>query len=216
MKRVRRPIFNLPNCLTLSRFLFAPIMLCLILDMQDPRDDPSAWTTSLWGAAVLLATLATDLFDGSLARARGEVTNFGKIMDPVADSTFFMTLLFGLANSRRFGEHVSLWLPILVLYREVAMQIFRRYAALAGNAVPAKFAGKAKMAIQSAVVAAFFFCVLARDWSFKAGNPLISEEFLQTLSTAAGFVTVAVNLLSLIEYARDVPELMAEYAPPEN
>lgn len=211
--RKRRPLFNLPNALTLSRFFFAPIMLYLVLNLRDPASDVGAWRTSLWVVIVLVVTLLTDLFDGAVARARREVTNFGKIMDPVADSTFFMTLLFGLSACPRFGAEITIWMPILVLYREVAMHILRRYAALKGHAVPAKLSGKAKMFTQSLVTAAFFLAVFVRDWSF-ANSPdgaLISEQSLRSFAFATGVFTVVVNLLSLIEYSRDVPELIAEY-----
>ena len=122
----RRPLFNLPNVMTLSRFVFAPIMLILVERSRDPDYYPETWKTSLAIVIVLAVTLLTDLFDGMVARARKEVTNFGKIMDPVADSTFFMTLLFGLSACERWGDEVSLWFPILILYREIAMHILRR------------------------------------------------------------------------------------------
>ncbi len=211
--RKRRPLFNLPNILTLSRFVCAPIMLWLILNLRNPETYVAAWKTSLWLAIILVVALFTDLIDGAVARARAEVTNFGKIMDPVADSTMFMTLLFGLSASQRFGAAVSIWIPILVLYREIAMQILRRYAALKGNAVPAKLSGKIKMFSQSVATAIFFVLVFIRDWTFanSQNGALISEGALSTIVFWVAVFTVIVNLLSLIEYSRDVPELIAEY-----
>lgn len=216
--RTRRRLFNLPNCLTLSRFLFAPVILALLQHMNDPAYDRNAWRISLAITIVLAVTLLTDLFDGMVARARGEVTNFGKIMDPVADSTFFMTLLFGLSACSRFGDSVSLWFPVLVLYREIAMHILRRYAALKGHAVPAKMSGKIKMFSQSVATALFFLLALARDWmTARTGTSPITEEFLRGFAFCLACFTVAVTWWSMIEYFRDVPELIAEYtndAPP--
>lgn len=211
--RKRRPLFNLPNCLTLSRFFFAPVMLVLVLGMSDPAADPGAWKISLTAVVVLIVTLLTDLIDGTVARARGEVTNFGKIMDPVADSTFFMTLLFGLSACPRFGAWVSLWFPILVLYREIAIHILRRYAALKGHAVPAKRSGKIKMFSQSVATAVFFALVFLRDYCYAgpADTFFVSENFLRHFVFYLSLFTVAVNYWSLIEYSRDVPELVAEY-----
>ncbi len=199
--------------MTLSRFVFAPIMLIVVMRMRDPAGDPDAWKMSLVAVLVLGVTLLTDLFDGTMARARGEVTNFGKIMDPVADSTFFMTLLFGLSACPRFGDWVSLWFPILVLYREIAIHILRRYAALKGHAVPAKRSGKIKMFTQSLATAAFFVLVLIRDWTYvgNAGGSPVGEPFLREFVFYLSLYTVAVNYWSLIEYSKDVPELVAEY-----
>ncbi|MCC8181204.1 MAG: CDP-alcohol phosphatidyltransferase family protein [Planctomycetes bacterium] len=210
--RKRRPIFNLPNCLTLSRFVFAPIMLWLILNMADPGVNRDAWKITLAILILLIIALLTDLFDGWTARQRKEVTQFGKIMDPVADSTFFMTLLFALSACDRFGESVSLWFPMLVLYREIAIQILRRYAALKGNAVPAKMSGKIKMFTQSVLTAFFFLLVLIRDMGMAFYRHVwISENFLHNFVLFLALYTVAVNYWSLIEYSRDVPELVAEY-----
>jgi Phosphatidylglycerophosphate synthase len=210
--RKRRRLINLPNCLTLSRFFFAPVVLVLLHFMNDPDFDANAWKVSLAIVVILAVTLLTDLFDGMVARARGEVTNFGKIMDPVADSTFFMTLLFGLSACPRFGEHVSLWFPMLILYREIAMHILRRYAALKGHAMPAKMSGKIKMFAQSVATSLFFLLVLVRDWmTTHAGGSPISEGFLQSFAFYLSCFTVAVTYWSLIEYSKDVPELIAEY-----
>ncbi len=195
--RKRLPLFNLPNSLTLSRFALAPVILYLVQEMRDPEFSPGAWKISLAALVVLILTLLTDLFDGMVARARKEVTNFGKIMDPVADSTFFMTLLFGLSACERFGEEVSLWFPILVLYREIAMHILRRYAALKGHAAPAKRSGKIKTFTQGVFISVFFLLVFIRDW----------RVFVFLVSV----YTLAVTYWSLIEYAKDVPELVAEY-----
>ena len=209
--RKRRPLFNLPNALTLSRFFFAPVVLLLVEASRDPALDPGTWKISLAIVLVLAVTLLTDLFDGMVARARGEVTNFGKIMDPVADSTFFMTLLFGLSHCARWGDEVSLWFPVLVLYREIAMHILRRYAALKGNAVPAKMSGKIKMFTQSLATSLFFLLVLIRDWTAARGEAVIGEDFLRSFVFYLCCYTVAVTYWSLIEYWKDVPELVAEY-----
>lgn len=213
--RKRRSLLNAANVLTLSRFVFAPIMLWMVLRLGDPAAGGS-WGISLAALVILTLTLLSDLFDGTLARSRGEVTNFGKIMDPVADSTFFMTLLFGLASCQRFGGNITIWMPILVLYREVAIHILRRYAALKGNAVPAKLAGKIKMFSQSVLTYVFFLLVFLRDytWNRATGLALVDESFLQSFAFGLGIFTVAVNILSLIEYSRDVPELIAEYVQP--
>lgn len=210
----RRRIFNLPNCLTLSRFAAAPVMLWLVLAMRSPEINPDAWKTSLAALLLFVLTILTDLFDGMLARARHEVTLFGKIMDPVADSTFFVTTLFALHSSQRFGAAFPLWMPILVFYREVAMQILRRYAALKGNAMPAKFSGKAKTFIQFVALGFLLLMTLARDWTATAGKACMSESNLMAWGYWIGILMVAVNLLSLIEYSKDIPELMSEYAHP--
>lgn len=209
----RRRLFNLPNCLTLSRFILAPVIMILVQNMENPAYDVGAWKISLAALVVLVLALLTDLFDGMVARARKEVTNFGKIMDPVADSTFFMTLMFGLSACKRFGDYVSIWFPLLILYREIAMHILRRYAALKGRAAAAKMSGKIKMFAQSVLTSLFFLLVLVRDWmeAFSGGGSPISESLLGNFAFYLALFTVALTYWSLIEYSKDVPELIAEY-----
>jgi phosphatidylglycerophosphate synthase len=79
--------------------------------------------------------------------------------------------------------------------------------------------GKIKMFSQSVVTAFFFLAALARDWTTAGGGEsFITEGFLRGFAFALSCFTVAVTYWSLIEYCKDVPELVAEYtqdAPPE-
>ena len=202
-----RRLFNLANILTLSRFAAAPAMLWLILALAEPAAYPSAKWVSAAAFGLLILTLFTDLLDGWAARAYGVVTDFGKIMDPVADSTFFLTLLFGLSASPRFRDAFSVWLPIIVLFREVAMQVLRRYAALRSRILAAKFSGKAKMAVQSIAASVFFGLLCLSDLQYWPQQ----EAFLRHWLFWTGVLMVAVNLLSMVEYLREVPGLVKEW-----
>jgi len=200
---MKRRLLNPANALTLSRFLAAPVMLGIVLCLRAPGGTTSSW--SLVALILLVATILTDLFDGMVARAYRIVTDFGKIMDPVADSTFFMTLLFGLAASPRFS--LPIWIPMVVLWREVAMQVLRRYAALRGLVLAAKFSGKAKMAIQSTCMILFFLCLALSD----LGVCRVREILLTRALLASGVLIAVVNDLSLFEYAREIPTLVREW-----
>ena len=150
-------MWNLANILTLSRFVTAPIFLWLILSMPEEGDTTLAWTATI----LLLVTLLTDMLDGTVARACGAVTDFGKIMDPVADSTFFLTAILAFVVSDRFQAPV--WTALVVLYREIGMHVLRRYAALRGIVLAAKFSGKAKMVIQSFALILLLLLIVAAD-----------------------------------------------------
>lgn len=185
-------MWNLANGLTCSRFVMAPIMVWLLLSLQGEATKTLSWMA----LALLIVTLLTDMFDGIAARAQGQVTDFGKIMDPVADSTFFMTVLFGFSEADRFD--VPIWMPLIVLYREVAMHVLRRYAALRGIVLPARFSGKAKMVIQSVVTAALLLAVACRDSGW-----IVFDE--KQAAYWAVLTIVAANILSLPEYFRAFP-----------
>jgi len=226
----KRRLFNLANVLTLSRFAAAPILLALILALPSPRysfisiHEGSFYEGTLLSSPImaiaafllLSAALLTDLFDGRVARRYKIVTNFGKIMDPIADSTLFLTILFGFSVSERFREYFPIWFPLIVLYREIGIQILRRYGALKGMVLAAHWSGKAKMAIQSVLLLIWFAALAVFDtilymtpfneWSKLAWM----ETTLQISLWWIGLVIVVVNVLSLLEYLRKAPKLMEE------
>ncbi|MHC4872493.1 MAG: CDP-diacylglycerol--glycerol-3-phosphate 3-phosphatidyltransferase [Planctomycetota bacterium] len=191
---------NLANYLTLSRFLTAPLFLYLITRL----DNSNSGSISIIAAVVVIVTLLTDMFDGYAARAQNNVTNFGKIMDPVADSTFFLTALFAFSASDRFD--VPIWLPIIVLYREIGMHVLRRYAALSGVVLAAKVSGKTKMVIQSVLLVAIMLLISIADNNWY-------EVAVQTLNNIV-FWSIAiiafVNVVSMIEYLGEIPKMRKE------
>ncbi|MFH0911944.1 MAG: CDP-alcohol phosphatidyltransferase family protein [Planctomycetota bacterium] len=189
-------MWNLANALTLSRFVTAPVFLALVLSMER-----GAVAVDLAALGILIVTLLSDLFDGYLARNQRTVTRFGKIMDPVADSTFFLTALFAFAASPRF--QAPIWMPLVVLYREIGMQVLRRYAALSGEVLPASLSGKVKMFVQSVILLGILAGILLRDAAWLTISP---EALRRGVAWAIGLI-VAVNLLSLIQYLFEIPRL---------
>lgn len=129
---------NLPNKLTILRMLMVPLFIaCFFLDRWIP------WWNWLAAGVFFLADM-TDVVDGYLARSRNLVTNFGKLMDPIADK-----LLFGSA----FILLTWLgWLPpvlcIVFIGREFIISGFRLVTAAAGTVIAANWTGKVKATLQ--------------------------------------------------------------------
>lgn len=71
-------MLNIPNCLSLSRIVLVPVFCMLYLNARRPSD-------FLWAGGVLLLSGLTDLLDGQIARRRHQVTQLGKLLDPLAD-----------------------------------------------------------------------------------------------------------------------------------
>lgn len=195
-------LFNLPNCMTLFRFPASPLMAWFILSYDASGKRPeTAWISIAIGILAILVFLS-DFYDGRVARHFGIVTDFGKIMDPIADSTFFMSLLFAFAAAPRF--QLSIWFGLLVLYREVAIQILRRYAALTGTVLAAGWAGKLKMLVQSIGMGCVAALILLNDWDLW----VVGEECLRAFVWWVSLGIVIVNLVSLAVYAPDFPRLI--------
>jgi CDP-diacylglycerol--glycerol-3-phosphate 3-phosphatidyltransferase len=100
---------TLPNALSLMRILFL-VPILYLLRRPDPASD-------LWAFVLLLVAGLSDLLDGFLARARGEVSPSGKIVDPLADKILIGGLILYLAMARQF----PLWLVALVLVRDLGL-----------------------------------------------------------------------------------------------
>ena len=134
---------KIPNWLTYSRLGLIPVFVLLMVD-------PSAWMVHLATLVFILAAL-TDLFDGYLARRYQAVSDFGKLLDPVADKILVMTALVMLTSLRSdvYGEPwVPGWMVVLVLAREIWISGLRAVAASRGKIVAASVTGKYKSGFQ--------------------------------------------------------------------
>src|SRR5256714_9782511 len=115
-------------------------------------------------AAIVFATASlTDAIDGYLARSRRWVTNFGKLMDPIADKLLIIAALIALVSLHRVAD----WVAMVVIAREFAVTALRMAATSQGVVLPAGTFGKAKTILQGAMV---FPLVTARSPAW--GGPL--------------------------------------------
>ena len=129
---------NLPNKLTLLRMALVPVFIaCFYLDAILP------WWNYLAAAVMFIASL-TDVIDGRIARSRNLVTNFGKLMDPIADKLLFCSAFIMLTGRG--------WLPaiftVLFIGREFIISGFRLVATNQGTVIAANWLGKAKTLFQ--------------------------------------------------------------------
>src|ERR1700740_3843167 len=86
---------NLPNLLTVLRIMLVPVLVVALLG-NSPAGDVLA-------AVVFALASLTDFVDGYLARARGSVTTFGKLMEPLADKLLIVAALMSLRSRPRFA-----------------------------------------------------------------------------------------------------------------
>ncbi|MDT9592585.1 CDP-diacylglycerol--glycerol-3-phosphate 3-phosphatidyltransferase [Nocardioides zeae] len=131
--------FNLPNALTTLRIVAVPFFAwALLVD----GGDSVLWRTVAW--AIFFVAMVTDKIDGDIARARGIVTDFGKIADPIADKAITGMAFIGLAI---VGD-VWWWVAILVLVREWSVTLLRLSVAK-HVVIAAAQSGKIKTALQA-------------------------------------------------------------------
>jgi CDP-diacylglycerol--glycerol-3-phosphate 3-phosphatidyltransferase len=134
--------FTLANWMTVSRI---PAMFVIVWLMD--RDFKGAATIAFW---LFIAAALTDWFDGMVARARGEVSSFGRFMDAVIDKVMVIGLMIALVMGDYFMGYESFALMLLlgILGREFTMSGLRMAAATKGVVVEADMGGKVKTFVQ--------------------------------------------------------------------
>jgi CDP-diacylglycerol--glycerol-3-phosphate 3-phosphatidyltransferase len=133
---------TLANWMTVSRI---PAMFVIVWLMN--RDFPWAATIAFW---LFIAAALTDWFDGMIARARGEVSSFGRFMDAVVDKVMVIGLMIALVVGDYFMgyENIALLLLLCILGREFLVSGMRMAAATKGIVVEADMGGKVKTFVQ--------------------------------------------------------------------
>nr|WP_228255389.1 CDP-diacylglycerol--glycerol-3-phosphate 3-phosphatidyltransferase [Ornithinimicrobium avium] len=131
----------MPNALTVLRILLVPVFVWLL--MRDGGADGAAgdrW----WATVVFVVATVTDWVDGDLARRRGLVTAFGKLMDPIADKALMGSALICLSL---LGE-LPWWVTVVILVREVGITLMR-FVVIRRGVIPASRGGKLKTVLQA-------------------------------------------------------------------
>jgi len=143
---------NLPNKLTVFRIILVPIMVIIpYLNIQgEVLEIPISW---LIIDAIFIIASITDKLDGSIARSRNMVTNFGKFLDPIADKILVLAAMVMLVEMNKLPA----WIPIIVLFREFVVSGYRLIAVeQGGKVIAASIWGKIKTATQMvAIILAF-------------------------------------------------------------
>jgi len=170
------PYLNLPNVLTLSRLGLIPVFVALSTLEGSP-------SVAIIIAAVFGLASLTDWLDGYMARRRQQVTDFGKLLDPVADKVLVLAALVVLVEAGRAPG----WLVILLLAREFAVTALRAVAAMGGQVIPAERLGKLKMGVQTAAVLVLILEPALPGWSHPVGLALLIAATILALLSASRY-----------------------------
>jgi CDP-diacylglycerol---glycerol-3-phosphate 3-phosphatidyltransferase len=141
---------NLPNKITVSRIVLVFIVL-ILANIYYKFSQPTAYIIQI--IAVILTVIAayTDLLDGQIARKYNLVSDFGKLIDPLADKIFVMTIFIIFVDTvNPITKHAMLpgWIVVVVLAREFLVTGLRSLAATKGEVIAADKLGKIKTATQ--------------------------------------------------------------------
>jgi CDP-diacylglycerol--glycerol-3-phosphate 3-phosphatidyltransferase len=142
---------NLPNQLTLLRIALSFLLIVLLLTPGFPA--------KLAACFIFAAASLTDLWDGRLARARGLVSDFGVLMDPIADKILVLSAFVAFVQL----DLVPAWMVVLVASREFLVTGLRLFALGKGHVLPAEAAGKHKTASQIVAISLVLIFLAVRE-----------------------------------------------------
>lgn len=176
---------NIANIVTIIRILMAPAFIWLLL-----ADDGDFGALRYIAAILFVVAIVTDTVDGMLARGLNLVTDFGKIVDPIADKVLTGGALVALSI---LGE-LWWWVTIVILVREFGITIFR-FIVIRRSVIPAVASGKLKTVLQAVAISLFLFPF----WTFLGQWELwVAWVFM----AAALALTVVSGIDFVIKYVR--------------
>jgi CDP-diacylglycerol---glycerol-3-phosphate 3-phosphatidyltransferase len=172
--------------LTVARALAVPVVVALFAIPFTGHD--------YWGTAVFCAAMATDWFDGRIARRSGRTSPFGTLLDPVADKLLVLSTLIVL-----LGQHVfPAWMVAAIVARELLITGLRQAAVERGIVIAARDLGKLKTWAQ-AVAAAVGGLAAAGVWR-------------NDVAWWALLIALVLTWVSGLDYARAAPRLFRQRA----
>lgn len=153
---------NLPNSLTLARIIIVPLLVVVLLTTY--AEDLFGISSYFLAIGIFLAAAFTDILDGHLARRRNQVSNLGKLLDPIADKLLISAALIVLVE-----KHLApAWAVVMILGREFIVTGLRSIAATEGIVISAQSVGKIKMWAQCVAIVALLV-------AGATGNPPVSN-----------------------------------------
>ena len=184
---------NTPTKLTIARMIISPLFLAVILWDSLPH-------RFLLALVIFSVASITDAIDGKLARKYNQITNFGKLLDPIADKVLTTAALLafmklGLCN---------IWIVMIVLTREFAIASIRMIAASNGVVIPANIWGKLKTVSQMVfTVLIMFLCEVYYILEHSFAEVFSKMPSLSIISNSLLWITAILTIISGVIYIKD-------------
>lgn len=166
---------NLPNTLTLSRIFLTPLLVVILLTRIDGKE--------IYGVVIFVVAAITDYLDGYIARKRNQVTDVGKLLDPIADKLLITSAFISLVELNL----APAWMVVIIVGREFAVSGIRSIAASQGYVMPANVLGKLKTVCQVLTIVVL----------------IVADTYIEPWERFGRFllwVTVAISLVSAVNY----------------
>ncbi len=180
---------NLSNKLTLSRIMMTFLIMFLLF--------VHGLTAKVFALIIFLLACLTDFLDGWIARLRNEISDFGKIMDPVADKVLTLGIFLSFVEL----QLIPSWMVIIIIIREFLITGLRLFAIKKGKVLAAESSGKHKTVSQMVTIFFILLFVVFRESgvSFAFWNQGFQDGFRIAILILMS-LTVALTVCSGFSY----------------
>jgi CDP-diacylglycerol--glycerol-3-phosphate 3-phosphatidyltransferase len=183
VQKAKSKVLNVPNLLTFIRILSIPFIVWLLRHPTAPSEKHLFWAAAIFGLSFI-----TDQIDGIIARATNQITQLGKIMDPMADKILVVTALMLLIHI----HFMAVWIAIVLSCRELVVSALRALAQSEGISLAPNWVGKTKAYFEGFGIG---FVMLGPDQHFLGFN-------WYNIGMILLYLAVATALLSAVQYFR--------------
>lgn len=150
---------RIPNALTVLRIILTIVFLFLI--------SQNGLLPKIFAFFIFLAASFTDFFDGYLAKKHSVTSDFGKLMDPIADKFLILSAFFIFTRL----QIIAFWMFLIIFLREVMITVLRLKAMRQGRVLPAEKAGKYKTVSQMIVICLILIFLVLQEAGFFNAFP---------------------------------------------
>jgi len=178
---------NLPNKLTIFRIILVPVFMVFIL-LPEKSILGEIWP-KIFAAALFFIASLTDFIDGFLARRLNLITDFGRLMDPLADKFMVLGAMVAITAADAFAplRWLSIWATALVLFRELAVTSLRLVVKSSDEVViSANFSAKVKTLLQIVCIMTILL------------EKIIISQNLNTPDYLFSYITMAVMIVATV------------------
>lgn len=191
---------NIANRLTLLRIILTPLFMFFLFWQ-------GFWAKVLSLSIFTFAALS-DFFDGRIAHKRNMITDFGKLMDPIADKILVLTAFIAFVQM----QLIEAWMVVIIISREILITSLRLFAFNKGKVLSASRAGKHKTVSQMIVVFYILGFIVLKEMmlAFFTWNPAW-ERFSRNSIYLLMLLTVGFTLYSGLYYFWENRKLIAKF-----
>ena len=193
---------NLPNKLTILRIILAFLFIFFVF--------AHGLFYKVLAFLVFLLASFTDALDGFIAKRNNQVTDFGKLMDPIADKILVLAAFIAFVELKI----VPAWMVIIIILREIAVTALRALALTKGKVISADGGGKHKTVSQVVAIFAILIFIILREggskvfgfWNDNAAvfyqNAIYGLMCITIILTLSSGISYMIKNRSLISYAK--------------